>query len=453
MNYTFTLRTIFPYFDTLAAATEMTLFISVLAILISLAIGTVVAVMRRSRHGLLRFAGAAYVEVMRNTPLLVILYIVYFATPAIGIRLSPFTAALLGLSLNAAGYMAEIIRAGLIAVPRGQFEAATSQGMTTWQMFRHIIFPQVFRTIYAPLGNQFIAVILASSLASVIARRGARLVDADGRRQLVPLLRDLRGGGGRLRGAVPGHQPGAAADRADAVPPAGGTAMNGALAVRCRCSSRPPRTTIWLSWLALLIGAVGGSAIALLRTSRFWPLRLVALFYTEAFRSVPILIVLFFAYFGFPVMLGIDVSPFMAATFALALHASANMSRGGARRHRKRRPRPMGGGPGRRACAMRQVMRYIVAPQALRVILPPSVGVYITVLKESSLASIIGYVELTRTGLMVRETNGGGFGPLLALGVIYFLMSYGISLCGVALERRYAVGSGTIDRAVVGGMA
>jgi len=169
MNYTFTLRTIFPYFDTLALGIELTLTLSVLAIVISLVIGAVVAVMRRSRLRTLRFAGAAYVEVMRNTPLLVTLYIVYFATPALGIRISSFSAALLGLSLNAAGYMAEIIRAGLIAVPRGQFEAATSQGMTAWQMFRHIIFPQVFRTIYAPLGNQFIAVILASSLSSVVA--------------------------------------------------------------------------------------------------------------------------------------------------------------------------------------------------------------------------------------------------------------------------------------------
>ena len=169
MNYTFTLRTIFPYFGTLASAVETTLVLSVLAILISLVIGMVVAVMRRSGVRALRFIGAAYVEVMRNTPLLVTLYIVYFATPAIGIRISGFTAALVGLSLNAAGYMAEIIRAGLIAVPRGQFEAATSQGMTTAAMFRHIVFPQVFRTIYAPLGNQFIAVILASSLASVVA--------------------------------------------------------------------------------------------------------------------------------------------------------------------------------------------------------------------------------------------------------------------------------------------
>jgi polar amino acid transport system permease protein len=212
-------------------------------------------------------------------------------------------------------------------------------------------------------------------------------------------------------------------------------------------------TTIWLSWLALLIGAVGGTLIALLRTSRLWPLRIVALLYTEAFRSVPILIVLFFAYFGAPVMLGFDVSPFVAATFALALHASANMSevvRAGIE--------SVGRGQWEAALAsgmrMREVMRHIVAPQALRVILPPSVGVYITVLKESSLASIIGYFELTRTGLLVRETQGGGFGPLLALAAIYFILSYGISLCGAALERHYAVGGATAGTdAVVGGMA
>jgi polar amino acid transport system permease protein len=141
----------------------------------------------------------------------------------------------------------------------------------------------------------------------------------------------------------------------------------------------------------------------------------------------------------------------VAATLALALHASANMSevvRAGIE--------SVGRGQWEAALASgmrtRQVMRYIVAPQAVRVILPPSVGVYITVLKESSLASIIGYFELTRTGLAVRETIGGGFEPLLLLGVIYFLMCYGISLCGAALERRYAVGGSSSD-AVVGGMA
>lgn len=169
MGYTFTLRTIYPYMDQLWGAMLLTLGLSVLAILASIALGAVVAVMRRSGSRILRVLGAAYVEVMRNTPLLVILYIIYFAGPSVGLRLSSFNAALLGLTLNSAGYMAEILRAGLIAVAPGQFEAAQAQGMTALQMFRHVIFPQVFRTIYAPLGNQVIAVILASSLASVVA--------------------------------------------------------------------------------------------------------------------------------------------------------------------------------------------------------------------------------------------------------------------------------------------
>ncbi len=168
-HYVFTLRTIFPYFGALKAAAGMTLLLSVLSIVISIAIGTGIAMLRRSRAWWLRFLGAAYVEVMRNTPLLVILYLVYFTGPEFGLRLSSFTSALIGLSLNSAGYMAEIVRAGLVAVPHGQFEAAASQGMSSVQTFRHIVLPQVFRTIYAPLGNQIIAVILASSLASAIA--------------------------------------------------------------------------------------------------------------------------------------------------------------------------------------------------------------------------------------------------------------------------------------------
>ena len=169
MQYSFTLRTIYPYLGELRTAAALTLSLSLLAIVISIVLGTAVAVMRRSRRRALRIAGAAYVEVMRNTPLLVILYLVYFGGPSFGLRLSSFNAALIGLSLNAAGYMAEIIRAGLIAVAPGQFEAASAQGFTTLQSFRYVVFPQVFRTIYAPLGNQVIAVILASSLASAVA--------------------------------------------------------------------------------------------------------------------------------------------------------------------------------------------------------------------------------------------------------------------------------------------
>lgn len=169
MDYTFTLRTIYPYLGELRLAAALTLGLSVAAIGISLALGAAIAVLRRSASRPLRLLAGAYVEIMRNTPLLVILYIVYFAAPGIGLRLSSFQAALIGLSLNSAGYMAEILRAGLAAVPDGQFEAARTLGLSRLQMFRLVVFPQVLRTIYAPLGNQFIAVILASSLASAVA--------------------------------------------------------------------------------------------------------------------------------------------------------------------------------------------------------------------------------------------------------------------------------------------
>lgn len=169
MDYTFTLRTIYPYLGELRLAAALTLTLSVAAIGISLALGAAIAVLRRSPSRPLRLLAGAYVEVMRNTPLLVILYIIYFAAPGIGLRLTSFQAALIGLSLNSAGYMAEILRAGLAAVPDGQFEAARTLGLSRLQMFRLVVFPQVFRTIYAPLGNQFIAVILASSLASAVA--------------------------------------------------------------------------------------------------------------------------------------------------------------------------------------------------------------------------------------------------------------------------------------------
>ena len=198
-------------------------------------------------------------------------------------------------------------------------------------------------------------------------------------------------------------------------------------------------TTLWLSWLALIVGAVGGSLVALLRMSRFRMLRLLALVYTEFFRSIPILIVMFFCYYGVPLVLGIDVSPFIAATVALALHAASTMSevvRAGIEsvgRGQWEASQAAGFSPV-------QVMRYIVAPQAIRVVLPPSVGVFITTLKESSLASIIGYIELTKTGLLIRDSTDGGFAPLLALAVLYFIINYAISLGGAALERRFHIG-------------
>src|SRR5277367_6328145 len=169
MHYVFNLRAITPYLGDLVSAAIATITVSLATMVVSLALGMVFAIGRQSRHRAIRFLATAYVEFFRNTPLLVILYFVYFMIPTIGLRLSSFQSALLAMSLHAGAYMTEILRAGLIAVPYGQYEAGHAQGMSRLQILRYVVMPQVFRTIYAPLGNQFIAIILASSLTSAIA--------------------------------------------------------------------------------------------------------------------------------------------------------------------------------------------------------------------------------------------------------------------------------------------
>jgi His/Glu/Gln/Arg/opine family amino acid ABC transporter permease subunit len=169
MDYVFNFRAIAPYFGDLVSAAATTVSVSLATMVVSLALGFVFALGRQSRHRMLRCLAAAYVEFFRNTPLLVVLYFVYFMIPTIGLLLSSFQSALVAMSLHAGAYMTEILRAGLGAVPHGQYDAANALGLSRWRVLRHVVMPQVFRTIYAPMGNQLIAIILASSLTSAIA--------------------------------------------------------------------------------------------------------------------------------------------------------------------------------------------------------------------------------------------------------------------------------------------
>ena len=195
-------------------------------------------------------------------------------------------------------------------------------------------------------------------------------------------------------------------------------------------------TTIWISWLALILGGFIGAIVGLARTSR-WPLlRIAALVYTEVFRSFPPLILFFGCFYGASYALKIDLSPFGAATLALTAVASAYMSevvRAGIDSV------GLGQWEAAQSTGMRfwQIQRYVVWPQAIRVMLPPSVGVYISTLKDSSVASVIGYVELTKAGLLIRETTGVSFEVFLIIAVLYFIINYSISLGGAALERRF----------------
>jgi polar amino acid transport system permease protein len=146
----------------------ITLEVTILAVIFGTIVGTILGMGRLSKLLILKIPSYAYIEFIRGTPLLVQIYIIYFGLPSMGIDFPPFTAAVVALSINASAYIAEIVRAGIQSISKGQTEAARSLGMNVWQTMQYIILPQAFRNILPALGNEFIALTKESSLVSVI---------------------------------------------------------------------------------------------------------------------------------------------------------------------------------------------------------------------------------------------------------------------------------------------
>jgi polar amino acid transport system permease protein len=166
--YEFHLQAIYPHFKELPAAIWTTVEISFLATMFSIVLGILLALMRERGSAASRIFATTYVEIVRNMPLIVLLYLIFFGLPAFGIVLDGYSAGLIALTMNSTAFMTEIFRAGVIAVPKGQYEAARSQGMTGVQMYRHVILPQILRVSFAPLGNQVIGVIMGSSIMMIV---------------------------------------------------------------------------------------------------------------------------------------------------------------------------------------------------------------------------------------------------------------------------------------------
>jgi polar amino acid transport system permease protein len=146
----------------------VTLKISAISLLLAFVIGLVTALLRLSGSWLGRVLARGYLEIIRNTPLLVQLFFVYFVmAPILGMQ--AFASAVLALSLFEGAYASEIFRSGIVSVPRGQWEAARSLGMSTWQVYRLVVFPQALRWILPPLTGQGISLIKDSALVSTIA--------------------------------------------------------------------------------------------------------------------------------------------------------------------------------------------------------------------------------------------------------------------------------------------
>jgi len=152
----------------LASSAGMTILLSCASFPLAIAIGLAVAIGRLHGPAWLRPPLTAYVEVLRGTPLMLQLYAIFFLLPKVGLALPALAAAILGLALNYSAYESEIYRAGLKAVPLGQFEAALSLGLTKWQALRHVLVPQAVRIVMPPVTSDFIALFKDTSVCSAI---------------------------------------------------------------------------------------------------------------------------------------------------------------------------------------------------------------------------------------------------------------------------------------------
>jgi polar amino acid transport system permease protein len=168
VDYVFQFGVVWRDIDALLLGAWLTVRLSALAMGLGLVVGVAGALAAAARWRVVRALARVYVEAIRNTPFLVQVLFVYLGLPSIGLRLRPDEAALLAMVINLGAYSSEIARR-LKAVPSGQLEAGTALGLSTWQLFRHVVWLPALRAIFPALGSQFILILLASSVVSVIS--------------------------------------------------------------------------------------------------------------------------------------------------------------------------------------------------------------------------------------------------------------------------------------------
>jgi His/Glu/Gln/Arg/opine family amino acid ABC transporter permease subunit len=164
----FNIEVVNQYSGALLRGLSVTVFLTIVVITLALVLAVPVALIRMSPNILLRGLGSFYVEVIRGTPLLLQLVYIYYVLPSLGVNLDPLLAAIVGLTLNYTAYMSEVYRGGILAVPKSQWEAAATVGMSRARAFQRIVLPQALRIVTPALGNYFISLFKDTALASVV---------------------------------------------------------------------------------------------------------------------------------------------------------------------------------------------------------------------------------------------------------------------------------------------
>ena len=170
-GYTFYWSMVWEKLPELIDGAKTTLALTVLSMVIGTLIALALTLLRRQEKGPGYAVATSWIEVARNTPALFQIYMIYFGLGALGLHFSSYAAMLLALSFNNAGYLAEIFRGGLLAIPKQQHTAARSLGMSAFKTYKHVVFPQLFRLVYFPYVNQLNWALLNSSLGMIIGLR------------------------------------------------------------------------------------------------------------------------------------------------------------------------------------------------------------------------------------------------------------------------------------------
>ena len=169
MAYTFQFRDVFAQQDAIVDGLLTTLELSAAVIALGFVVGVAAATLLVYGRPAARRIAGAYVAVIRNTPLIVQLFLIFFGLPSLGLKLDVLTASVIALTVNLGAYTAEIVRAGIESIPRSQIEAGTSLGLTGPQVFRHVVLLPALKNVYPSLTSQFVLTMLATSVVSQIS--------------------------------------------------------------------------------------------------------------------------------------------------------------------------------------------------------------------------------------------------------------------------------------------
>lgn len=169
MTYEFDFSPVFEAWQGLASGAAHTVRLAAITMLIGLVLSVILALGKIAGPRYVKWIINGYIEVIRNTPLLVQMFFFFFGLPAIGIRLRPDTAAIVALVVNAAAYMTEIIRAGIESINKGQIEAGLAVGLSPLQVFRYVMMVPAMKVVYPAVTSQFNVILLSTSIASSIS--------------------------------------------------------------------------------------------------------------------------------------------------------------------------------------------------------------------------------------------------------------------------------------------